>query len=111
MNGLTTPDLVQMLAAALFCIGMFGVLSRRNLLIVLMSVELMLNAVNVSIVGFSREMAHLERGAAEGGQVLVLMTMAVAACEVAIGLSILIALFRHVRTVDIDAPRATLLRN
>ena len=111
MNGLTTPDLVQMLAAMLFCIGMFGVLSRRNLLIVLMSIELMLNAANLSIVGFSREMAHLERGAAEGGQVLVLMTMAVAACEVAIGLSILIALFRHVRSVDIDAPRATLLRN
>ncbi|MCA8922713.1 MAG: NADH-quinone oxidoreductase subunit NuoK [Planctomycetes bacterium] len=111
MNGLTTPDLVQMVAAALFSVGVFGVLSRRNLLIVLMSIELMLNGANLSLVGFSREMAHLPRGAAEGGQVMVLMAMAVAAAEVAIGLSILIALFRHVRSVDVDAPRATLLRN
>ena len=75
-----------------------------------MSIELMLNGANLSLVGFSRELAHDVHGAAEAGQVLVLMAMAVAAAEVAVGLSILIALFRHIRTVDVDAPRATALR-
>jgi len=111
VNDITTPDAVQIVAAALFAVGVFGVLSRRNLLIILMSVELMLNGANLSLVGFSREMAHLPTGAAEGGQVLVLMSMAVAAAEVAVGLSILIALFRHIRSVDVDTPRATALRD
>lgn len=106
---MSAPDLLQVIAAMLFATGVFGVLARRNLIIVLMSVELMLNAANLSLVGFSREAAHIE-GAAEGGQVMVLMAMAVAAAEVAVGLSILIALFRHIRTVDVDAPRATALR-
>jgi NADH-quinone oxidoreductase subunit K len=114
---ITTPQAIQIVAAALFAVGVYGVLARRNLLIILMSVELMLNGVNLSLVGFSREMAHLAPVAgasgtpADGGQVLVLMTMAVAAAEVALGLSILIAVFRHIRTVDVDAPRATALRD
>ena len=116
MSFITTPQAIQIVAAALFAVGVYGVLARRNLLIILMSVELMLNGVNLSLVGFSREMAHLEpvgaaASAAAGGQVLVLMTMAVAAAEVALGLSILIAVFRHIRTVDVDAPRATALRD
>lgn len=112
MSGITTPDAIQIVAAALFAVGVFGVLSRRNLLIILMSVELMLNGANLSLVGFSREMAHLSTTqAAEAGQVLVLMSMAVAAAEVAVGLSILIALFRHLRSVDVDAPQATVLRD
>ncbi len=106
---LTTPDAIQMIAAALFAIGVYGVLARRNLLIVLMSVELMLNGANLSIVGFSRELAAAP-GASEGGQALVLMAMAVAAAEVAVGLSILIAVFRHARSVDVDAARLTTLR-
>jgi NADH-quinone oxidoreductase subunit K len=110
MNEISAPDAVQLVAAALFAVGVFGVLSRRNLLIVLMSVELMLNGANLSLVGFSRELAGW-RGAPEGGQVLVLMAMAVAAAEVALGLSIVIALFRHIRSVDVDTPRATLLRS
>jgi NADH-quinone oxidoreductase subunit K len=109
VNEITTPDAVQMVAAALFAVGIFGVLSRRNLLIVLMSVELMLNGANLSLVGFARERAH-EVGAADAGQVMVLMAMAVAAAEVAVGLSIVIALFRHARSVDVDSPRAALLR-
>ncbi|RMG18879.1 MAG: NADH-quinone oxidoreductase subunit NuoK [Planctomycetota bacterium] len=113
---ITTPQAVQIVAAALFAVGVYGVLARRNLMIILMSVELMLNGVNLSLVGFSREMAHLGPDAtgalpADGGQVLVLMAMAVAAAEVAVGLSILIAIFRHIRTVDVDAPRATALRD
>lgn len=107
---ITTPDAIQLIAAAIFAVGVFGVLSRRNLLIVLMSVELMLNGANLSLVGFSRELAHAP-GASEGGQVMVLMAMAVAAAEVALGLSIVIALFRHIRSVDVDVPRATLLRS
>lgn len=111
MNELSNPDLIQVIAAGLFAIGVFGVLARRNLLIILMSVELMLNAANLSLVGFSREAASLNvPGAAESGQVMVLMAMAVAAAEVAVGLSILIAIFRHIRTVDVDADRATVLR-
>ena len=116
MTEITTPQAIQIVAAALFVVGVYGVLARRNLIIILMSVELMLNGANLSIVGFSREMAHLEPLASgalpsDGGQVLVLMAMAVAAAEVAVGLSILIAIFRHIRTVDVDAPRATALRD
>lgn len=113
MNAITTPDAIQIVAAALFAVGVFGVLSRRNMLIVLMSIELMLNGANLSIVGFSREIAHDPNllQAAEAGQVLVLMSMAVAAAEVALGLSIMLAIFRHVRSVSVDDPQATLLRD
>lgn len=114
MSEISVPNLYQLIAAALFAVGVYGVLGRRNLLIMLMSVELMLNGVNLSLVGFSREAAHLVTPSggtgADGGQALVLMAMAVAAAEVAVGLSILIAIFRHIRTVDVDAPRATALR-
>jgi NADH:ubiquinone oxidoreductase subunit K len=97
------------LSAALFSIGIFGVLSRRNLLIVLMSVEIMLNGANLAIVAISRDQAiDPSKFAPESGQALVLFSMAVAAAEVAVGLSILIALFRHARSVD--TARATALR-
>ena len=97
-------------SAALFAVGVYGVLARRNLLILLMSVELMLNGANLAIVAFSREMAGAGVGNAQAGQSLVLFSMAVAASEVAVGLSILIALFRHARSVDAASPRATALR-
>ena len=81
------------LSVALFSIGAFGVLARRNLLIVLMSVELMLNAANLALVAFSRHfagggapLALSTPASADGGQVLALISMAVAACEVAVGL-------------------------
>jgi NADH-quinone oxidoreductase subunit K len=85
---------------ALFAIGTYGVLGRRNLLIVLMSLELMLNGVNVVLVAFSRLSAGLAAGAAEHGQVLVMMVMAVAAAEVAVGLALVIAVFRTRNTLD-----------
>lgn len=110
MNTITTPDAIQIVAALLFAVGVFGVLSRRNLLIILMSVELMLNGANLSLVGFAREFAH-EAGRSESAQVMVLMAMAVAAAEVAVGLSILIALFRHLRSVSVDHPQATTLQD
>ncbi len=82
------------LSAALFTIGVVGVLVRRNAIIVFMCVELMLNAVNLSFVALAR--AH---GAA--GQVFAIFVMTVAAAEAAVGLAIIIAIFRHVRTVNL----------
>jgi NADH-quinone oxidoreductase subunit K len=83
------------LSVALFSIGVVGVLTRRNALIVFMCVELMLNAVNLAFVAFSK--LH-----GVGGQVFVIFVMTVAAAEAAVGLAIVIALFRHRQTVDLD---------
>ncbi len=84
------------LSAALFIIGAAGVLTRRNLFIVLFSIELMMNAVNINLVGFSRFHESMT------GQNLVLFTMVVAAAEVAIGLAIATALFRNRQTLMVD---------
>ena len=86
------------LALILFCIGLYGALSKRNTVIVLISIELMLNAVNINLVAFSKF------GVAPSidGQIFALFTMAVAAAEAAIGLAILIALYRNRKTVHID---------
>ena len=81
-------------SAILFTIGVIGVLTRRNALIVFMSVELMLNAVNLSLVALST--LH-----GVGGQVFVVLVMTVAAAEAAVGLAVIIAVFRHFRTVDV----------
>ncbi len=83
------------LSTILFCIGSIGFLTRRNALILFMSVELMLNAVNLMLVSFAQYRADM------AGQVMVLFIYAVAAAEVAVGLAILIALFRHVKDVDV----------
>jgi len=85
-----------LLSAALFTIGAAGVLIRRNTLIILMCVEMMMNAVNLTFIAFSR---YLESAT---GQVFVFMIMAVAAVEVAIGLALLVELNRHKDTVDIN---------
>ena len=82
------------LSAALFAIGAYGVIARRNLLIILMSVEVMLNGVNVALLAFARYHGQ------SAGQVFVLFVMAVAAAEVSVGLAILIAVFRNRKTVD-----------
>jgi len=84
------------LAAALFLVGMVGFVIRRNTLVMLMCVELMLSAANIVFAAFSRELAD------EAGHVFVLMNFAVAAAEVAIGLAILVQIFRLRRTVDAD---------
>ena len=94
------------LSAAIFAIGTFGVLARRNLLIVLMSLELMLNGVNIAFVAFARHLPPETMPTPHGpvsvatGHVFVLMVMAVAAAEVAVGLAVVISLFRTRRTVD-----------
>jgi len=84
------------LAALLFCIGVAGVLTRRNVLIIFMSIELMLNAVNLTFVAFSRFLSNID------GQIFVFFVMAVAAAEVAVGLAIIVTIFRHKESVDID---------
>lgn len=84
------------LAAALFLVGMVGFVVRRNTIIMLMCVELMLSGANVVFAAFSRELGN------EAGHVFVLMNFAVAAAEVAIGLAILVEIFRRCRTVDAD---------
>jgi NADH-quinone oxidoreductase subunit K len=88
------------ISAALFAVGVYGVLSRQNLLIVLMSLELMLNAVNLSLVAFGR--AYLPRGPDDpaGPQVFVVIVLAVAAAEAAVGLSILLAVYRKWRSTN-----------
>ena len=84
------------LSAALFCIGAAGALARRNLIVILMSIELMLNAVNLALVAFSRQWGDL------AGHVFVLMVIVVAAAEVAVGLGIVIALFRNRESVNVE---------
>lgn len=84
------------LSAVLFTIGVLGVLIRRNLLIIFMSVEMMLNAVNLTFAALARHFLHLN------GQVFVLMVMVVAAAEVAIGLAIVMAIIRHKDTTNIE---------
>jgi NADH-quinone oxidoreductase subunit K len=85
------------LSALLFCIGVVGVFLRRNVITVFMCIELMLNAVNLAFVAFSRALGSLD------GQVLVFFVMTVAAAEAAVGLAIVIALHRHKDSLDLDA--------
>jgi NADH-quinone oxidoreductase subunit K len=87
-------------AAALFCIGLYGALSRRNAIGVLMGVELMLNSVNVNLLAFWR---HIEvaRGSLSG-QVFAIIVITVAAAEAAVGLALIIAVYRGRRTVDVE---------
>lgn len=84
------------LSGLLFCIGIFGVLYRRNAIIVFMSIEIMLNAVNLLFVAFSSYHQDAQ------GQVFVFFSMAVAAAEVAVGLAILVSVFRNLGSIDID---------
>lgn len=83
-------------SAILFAIGIYGILTRRNALLLLLSIELMLNAANLSFVAFSRFSGDLS------GQVFVFFIMTVAACEVTVGLAIVILLFRSRETLDLD---------
>jgi NADH-quinone oxidoreductase subunit K len=89
---------VLVLAAGLFCIGMFGALSRRNTVGILLGVELMLNAVNINLVAFWR---YLEPNVV-AGQTFALVVIAVAAAEAAVGLAMIIAIYRLRQTVNAD---------
>ncbi|WP_462137307.1 NADH-quinone oxidoreductase subunit NuoK [Candidatus Mycalebacterium sp.] len=94
-----TPDGYIALAFALFVIGAFGVLTRKNILVVLMSVEIMLNAANLCLIAFSR---LFEDGA---GNILVLVSITVAAAEVAVGLALVIVLYSGLKSLNIDLIR------
>ncbi|MCY0953818.1 NADH-quinone oxidoreductase subunit NuoK [Streptomyces sp. H27-S2] len=91
------------LAALLFCTGLYGVLARRNAILVLMSVELMLNAVNLNLVAFDVWL----RDALHAGQALTLFTIAIAAAEIGIGLAIVLMVYRNRGTSDVDRMRDT----
>lgn len=86
------------LAAALFCIGILGLITSRNVIKVLMSIEILLNAVNINFVAFAN---YTDLGELKG-QVFAIFIMAVAAAEAALGLAILIALYRNKQTVDVE---------
>jgi NADH-quinone oxidoreductase subunit K len=90
------PSYYLILSAILFVLGAAGVLIRRNALVVFMSVEMMLNAVNLTLITYSRFLGNVD------GQVFVLLVMAVAAAEVAVGLAIVVSLYRHKETADVD---------
>jgi NADH-quinone oxidoreductase subunit K len=100
------------LSALLFCTGIYGVLARRNAILVLMSVELMLNAVNLNLVAFDAWLSRAARAAfphdgLHSGQALTLFTIAIAAAEIGIGLAIVLAVYRNRGTADIDRLRDT----
>jgi NADH:ubiquinone oxidoreductase subunit K len=101
---LLEPKTVLFLAALLFTAGLYGVLSRRNMIMILMCLELMLNAVNIALVTYSRHWAGQGAGliGAHSGQFFTLMVMAVAAAEVGIGLAIVLLLYRNRASVNID---------
>ena len=84
------------LSGVLFTIGTIGVLIRRNALVIFMSIELQLNAVNLSLVAFSRQIGNLN------GQVLAFFSMVVAAAEVVVGLAIIVAVYRQRRSANVD---------
>ena len=91
-----TPTWYLVLGAVLFGIGAFGVMVRRNIIIIFMSIELILNAVNINLVAFSNQLQNAI------GQVFVIFVIAVAAAEAAVGLGIILAFFRNKETVNID---------
>lgn len=100
MTPIIEPGAVQVLAALLFGIGLTAAVARRNLFIILMGVELMLNAVNLSFIGFSRTFSG---EASVLGQLVPLFTIAIAAAEACVGLAMVILLVRGKDTIDADA--------
>lgn len=85
-----------LLSAALFMIGVFGVLTRRNIIVIFMSIELILNAVNINLLAFSQQWGN------SYGQVFAIFVIAVAVAEAAVGLGIIVAFYRNKETVNID---------
>jgi NADH-quinone oxidoreductase subunit K len=91
-----TPAHYTILSAALFVIGMIGVLVRRNIIVIFMSIELMLNAVNINLIAYSNQLQNAV------GQVFAIFVICVAAAEAAVGLGIILAFYRNKDTVNID---------
>ncbi len=84
------------LSVVLFCIGMWGVFTRKNAIVIFMCIELMLNAANLAFIAFSRHLNSID------GQIIVFFVMTVAAAEAAVGLGIIIALYRNRETINVD---------
>jgi NADH:ubiquinone oxidoreductase subunit K len=103
-NGIKHPDLSKFLVigALLFVIGVAGVLTRRNIIVIFMSVELILNAANLNFIAFSRYLQLTGNQNAVAGQVFTVFIIVVAAAEAAIGLGIVIALYRNRETIFLD---------
>jgi NADH-quinone oxidoreductase subunit K len=95
MNPINLQDYL-VVSVLLFCVGLLGVIVRRNILVIYMSLELMLNAANLALVAFSRFNNNLD------GQVLVLFVITVAAAEVALGLALIVALYRRRQTTHVE---------
>ncbi|HYV84861.1 MAG TPA: NADH-quinone oxidoreductase subunit NuoK [Patescibacteria group bacterium] len=93
------PSHVLVVSLLLFAIGVIGVLTRRNAIIILMSIELMMNAANLNLIAFSRQLNAIN------GQVFAVFTIAVAAGEVAVGLAVVLAMFRNRDSIHVDDVR------
>ncbi|MGB8656719.1 MAG: NADH-quinone oxidoreductase subunit NuoK [Candidatus Zixiibacteriota bacterium] len=93
---MVSPSNYLILSGVIFTIGVLGVLVRRNILVMFMSIELMLNAVNLAFVALAKQSGSLD------GQVVVILVMTVAAAEAAVGLAIIICLFRNKKSVNVD---------
>ena len=104
LQGIKNPDLSRflMIGALLFVIGVGGVLTRRNIIVIFMSIELILNAANLNFIAFSRYLQATGSVNAVAGQVFTVFVIVVAAAEAAIGLGIVIALYRNKETIWID---------
>lgn len=103
-QGIQHPDMSKFLVigALLFIIGVAGVLTRRNIIVIFMSIELILNAANLNFIAFSRYLRDAGEASAVAGQVFTVFIIVVAAAEAAIGLGIVIALYRNKETIFID---------
>src|SRR3954454_1826326 len=103
-QGVANPDLSKFLVigALLFIIGVAGVLTRRNIIVIFMSIELILNAANLNFIAFSRYLSETNADNALAGQIFTVFVIVVAAAEAAIGLGIVIALYRNKETIWVD---------
>ena len=99
-NGLVNIGWYLAVSALVFCIGAAGVLTRRNPLVILLCLELMLNAANLALVAFSRMHGNGD------GQIFAIIVMVVAACEVTVGLGVIVAMYRRRLPIDVDELRA-----
>jgi len=102
---MTTLHLCLLISTALFCIGLFGALARSNTILVLLGIELMLNAANINFIAFWR---YGPNPAAANGMIFVLFSIAVAAAEAAVGLALIIAVYRHQKNIRLQ--EATVLK-
>jgi NAD(P)H-quinone oxidoreductase subunit 4L len=96
------PQPFLVVAAALFCIGVYGVLTRRNAVAILMSIELMLNAANVNLIAFARYTDYTRPAALMAGQTFSIFVITVAAAEAAVGLAIVICVYRNIQHINVD---------